>query len=331
MLPIMSEYGSKAPITSGVQGCNGRCTATIRAPALVPYHCNWNTTWHNFSAPYTRNEWEEFHAGAVPDTRLLFQTTLTSRYGARETLNLHTYISGDQIAKTCAGLVNSTHCYLRSAIAEYEVLITNETIILKDPANPRFISWANNTAVTNETIDKFDLRENASGLIKTTLGGIVQAFESDLQFSGNALPRKEEDPDTPGVLMIALLRQPWFMYQQTTNYEQYNDNETCSYAWGDVRSATMAAMNELMFRIGVYVGQNYNYASLKDLLDPGVETNYTVIGRASSEVFHTDFVYYIVAAALELSTITLVASTFWGYWRLGRHVSFSPLEIAKVS
>ena len=48
------------------------------------------------------------------------------------------------------------------------------------------------------------------------------------------------------------------------------------------------------------------------------------------EVFKSDFAFFFAAAALELLTIVLVASTFFGYWRLGRQVSFSPLEIAKA-
>ena len=94
----------------------------------------------------------------------------------------------------------------------------------------------------------------------------------------------------------------------------------------------MAGLNELMFRIGVHAAQSYENDYLEPLLDPGVETNYTVTGtlHGPQEVFKSDFAYFFAAAALELLTILLVASTFFGYWKLGRHVSFSPLEIAKA-
>ena len=94
----------------------------------------------------------------------------------------------------------------------------------------------------------------------------------------------------------------------------------------------MAGLNELMFRIGVYAANSYDHAFLEDLLDPGVITNYTTNGmlHTPKAVFKSDFTFYYSAVALEVLTIMLVLSTFYGYWRLGRHVSFSPLEIAKV-
>ena len=75
-----------------------------------------------------------------------------------------------------------------------------------------------------------------------------------------------------------------------------------------------------MFRIGIYVAQKYDRDYLAPLLDPGVETNYTVTGtlHGPQEVFKSDFVYFFAAAALELFTIALVASTFFGYWKLGK-------------
>jgi hypothetical protein len=326
----MKEYSTQTPITSGIEGCSGRCVATVRAPALIPYHCVSNVTWKNFSAPYTQSEEAVFRKGSVPTTRKMFESSLTSKEGEMETLDFHTIFTGDEVAKTCAGRVNSTHCYLRSAIADYKVIVTDGTITLNDPANPTFISWANNTAITKETINQFSLREqNASAWIKTTLSGVVAAFSFEFAFSGFAYPPK---PSRPGSLDLMVPSTTWFMYQETTNFEQYNNNKACAFAWKDPRRATMAGLNELMFRTGIHVANNYDQASLKGLLDPGVQINYTGTGTFDTPiaVLKSDFTFYFAAAALELLTIGLVLSTFYGYWRLGRDVSFSPLEIAKV-
>jgi hypothetical protein len=208
--------------------------------------------------------------------------------------------------------------------------VTNGTITLNDPANPRFISWANNTAITPETIDTFNLQLSGwPRWIKTTLAGIVHAFYYEFKLYGQASPPGSKHPD---VLPINLRIDSLFRYQQVTNYEQYLNGTACSFAWKDVRPAAMAGLNELMFRIGVHVANTYDHASLKDMLDPGVITNYTTTGmlHTPTEVFKSDFAFYIAAAALELLAIMLVLSTFYGYWRLGRHVSFSPLEVAKA-
>ena len=330
MLSVMNEFSSGTPITSAIQGCVDNCIATIRAPALVSHNCNWNVTWKNFSAPYTKAENKVYYStGGFPTSRELFETKLTPIYGATETLDLHVLLTGDQVAKTCAGPVNSTHCYLRSAIAEYEVRVTNGAVTLIDPANPTFIAWANNTAITNATIDRYHLRENnGSAWINTTLSGIVNAFSFAFEFYGYA-----DQPKAKSGTFNIYNSETWFEYQHTTNYQQYNNHKACTYTWRDPRPAVMAGLNELMFRTGVHVANNYDLSSLKRRLDPGVQMKYNVTGKLQSpvEVFKSDFPFFVAAAAIQQLTIVLVLSTFWGYWRLGRHVSFSPLETAKVT
>ena len=165
--------------------------------------------------------------------------------GTSETLDFQTYLTGNQVADTCAGTINSTHCYLRSAIAEYDVSVANETITLKDPGNPRFISWANNTAITNETISKFDLRVPGSpGWIKTTLGAIVNAFLFEYSFTGFAYPPGHSKH---GVLDISVESQSLFMYQLINNYAQYNNQTACTYTWNDPRP-----VSKLMGRNGIF-------------------------------------------------------------------------------
>ena len=47
-------------------------------------------------------------------------------------------------------------------------------------------------------------------------------------------------------------------------------------------------------------------------------------------MLHADRCRFLAAALLELICIGLVLPTYVGWWKLGRSVSFSPLEIAKV-
>ena len=48
-------------------------------------------------------------------------------------------------------------------------------------------------------------------------------------------------------------------------------------------------------------------------------------------MYHTDYSWFIAAAVLELVCIVLILPMYRGWWTIGRPVSFSPLEIAKVS
>ena len=94
----------------------------------------------------------------------------------------------------------------------------------------------------------------------------------------------------------------------------------------------MASLNEIMFRTGVYTAQKYNETHLKSRIDDGLEIRVNATGTPLSpvNVFHSDFGYFAGAAAVELFSILAILFTFYGWWNLGRPMSFSPLEIAKV-
>lgn len=95
----------------------------------------------------------------------------------------------------------------------------------------------------------------------------------------------------------------------------------------------MASLNELLFRVGVNTAANYSETYLKERIDKDKDIHYNVAGTVTSavEVFHSDFSWFAGAASLELFCILVILLTFYGWWDLGRHFTFSPLEIAKVS
>lgn len=258
----------------------------------------------------------------------MFATEVASINGTVEKLKLSTKLSGDDVAKTCAGPVNQTDCILVSAIAAYDVIVTDRVITFAEPpSNPRIITRANNTAVTEETISKFDLQKG-SNWIKTTLSGIANVF--NYQFSTRAGLAPPTNPGGPVNLDVNSMS--WYLFQQIANFEAWNKFEDCAPAWNDPRDKVMAAMNELMFRAGIYAAQIFNETYLQTLLDPGLNVHYNVSGIPETpiNVFKSNFHYFAGAAIVELLTILLIATTFNGWWRLGRHVSFSPLEVAKV-
>lgn len=86
----------------------------------------------------------------------------------------------------------------------------------------------------------------------------------------------------------------------------------------------------MMFNIGAGSAQQ---PFVQSGLDPGLPVNTTTTGYriGHHNVFHTDLRWFAAAAAVEIFCIALILPTYFGYWRLGRKVSFSPLEIAKVN
>lgn len=91
-------------------------------------------------------------------------------------------------------------------------------------------------------------------------------------------------------------------------------------------------MNQVMFRIGVFAAQTLPPSLLKERLDPGLEVNTTTVGQVVGEhnVFQTDLWWLMAAALVEIVCVSLILPTYFGWWRIGRRVTFSPLEIAKV-
>lgn len=94
----------------------------------------------------------------------------------------------------------------------------------------------------------------------------------------------------------------------------------------------MHLLNQIMFRIGVHAAHVYNSSYLASLMDPGLEVDTTIMGNitGSQKVFHTKYLYFVGAALVELVCIASILPTYWGWWKFGRTVSFSPIEIAKA-
>ena len=88
-------------------------------------------------------------------------------------------------------------------------------------------------------------------------------------------------------------------------------------------------MNELMFNIGA-VAARENAAYLEQHLEPSLSVNTTITGylQGHHNVYRTDMRWFAAAEAL---CIALILPTYVGFWRLGRPMSFSSLELAKVS
>lgn len=75
-----------------------------------------------------------------------------------------------------------------------------------------------------------------------------------------------------------------------------------------------------------------NAAYYERTLDPGLKVNTTITGflNGPHEVYSTNLWYFLAAAIIECVSTAFILPTYLGFWKLGRHVTFSPLEIAKV-
>ena len=299
-------FFSNAPLTKVVSGCDGTCKARIRAPALAATSCVSTQLPVNYSQAVVSNVYK-FGVIAQPLDEEAFFVASSLVLDEREKMNL---LTGYSTTRDCAGTLYYTACTLESAIGEYDISITGENAILDSPGTPTIIALANNTRV-NRTLD------SEIPAYHSTLGGIT-ALHMDTWESMMAYYMR--DGEAVGT-----------SYNENI-YDQYilDPMSKCA-SFRDPFEDTMASLNKAM----VYAGA---LAALKDPsyleqnMDPGLSANTTTTGYLVGDhnVFHTDYWFFLAAAIVEVVCIALVAPTYWGWWKLGRPVSFSPLEMAKV-
>ena len=116
----------------------------------------------------------------------------------------------------------------------------------------------------------------------------------------------------------------------TTEFQQ--DKSLCP-AFADPLPDMLVSLNKAMLYAGAAAAKE-DKAYLKAHMDEGMadRVNRTVAGIRLGDqlVFETSFAWFCAAALVELVCIALILPTYWEFWTLGRPVSFSPLEIAKV-
>ena len=88
----------------------------------------------------------------------------------------------------------------------------------------------------------------------------------------------------------------------------------------------------MIIRSSIHAARTMPTSELEALLDPNMSIKSTVPALRIDPVpkYKTKWAFFWGAAAIQIVCVLFVGMTFWGYWRLGRTVSFSPLEIAKA-
>jgi hypothetical protein len=95
-------------------------------------------------------------------------------------------------------------------------------------------------------------------------------------------------------------------------------HDACHLRFNDPFDYIMNKTRDLMFR-----------KALADANSTAIQA-VTVDVQSSTNVYHTNYTFVAIAVIITLLSIVFVATTFYGYWELGREVSMSPLEIAKA-
>lgn len=220
-------------------------------------------------------------------------------------------VTGHAVTEDCVGTLEYTLCSLHSAVGEYDVTITGNSTVIDSAHNPKILALANNTLVDKTT--------HTTGLPshQSTLGGLVTLAYGhwDTMVAYFSIDGKV----TAGAWLTSSFRL----------YMEHSESECPSYS--NPQKDYMVSMNKLMVYTGMLAARGVAGPEL-ETLDPGLSvkttTLATIVGKQT--VFHTNYWFFLAAALVEAICICLVAPTYLGWWKIGRPISFSPIEIAKV-
>ncbi|KAL1616693.1 hypothetical protein SLS54_008260 [Diplodia seriata] len=106
----------------------------------------------------------------------------------------------------------------------------------------------------------------------------------------------------------------------TNTYMSSNQNEygDCTVAWSDPTPDILSTMRELMFR------------SALTLSNSSTIQNVDATRTYNRTTYQANYHFLIGALALILANTVVIIPLFLGWWRMGRPLSMSPLELAKV-
>lgn len=252
----------------------------------------------------------------------------------REFLRVTTGISDQNAVDTCVGLFTRQRCLLASAIGDYDLIVRdNQISFVGGFAQPRSVAWSNNTGMNNNTSSQYHLSMEPGiqrqSNYNSTVAGL--AYAGSIRYDTQVVYMPIGWPHHPNIIGL----KPW-MLSHTVDYIAFNRGNACIPAVVDPFDDLMSGMNELAFRIGIHTARpEFREEILSQRftpLDPAAEIAYAASGIlvSSVNVFKVDYLLFFGAALVQLVCTLVIMYTFYGWWRLGRAVSFSPLEVARA-
>jgi len=240
-------------------------------------------------------------------------------------------VTGHATVPECVGKLFYTTCSLGSAIGEYDIPVRDDVISLDHAEPPRIIAVANNSAPGNYGGSP---SIPFSGHGNSTLAGVVDLATrkyANAWLYFQSLPAPSVNGKESVDVFSTFGGELAYTYHERT---QEPAGRLCG-AWRDPMEDVIRDLNNLMFRSGAHVAQNFDHlvaVGPQHMFDPGMHPSHSVTGKLLGlhNIFQSDYWWFLGAAIVELVCIMLVLPTYMGWWRLGRPVSFSPLEIAKV-
>lgn len=345
-IEVIQNYTSKAVISIDVDGCpatsNVSCT-TILTGVGFQYSCSAGTK--TLAQPLT-----DVDNAAVEPIQTVFETAFNWDYftpwqiGMSALWKDKTDRAGDVIA--------TRNCKLVPAVVEYPVNISAGVVTLQQARSN--VHWTAAPASTQEkrllvdtvvrTLPRPDLDSEMDEYYQlspgqnSTLGGVGFAFES--LFTSSITTAYDVTNLFGGdVAVTGSFAVPFAVFHHGTTSDAMVEN-----TYSSPMDQLLANMREIMFRSSVAVVQHNITDLVWKTADssveqlPQIQTDHVPrltathggTYRMYHTVYQTSWVPLAISIALMALIICCILPLFYGYWRLGRQVSLSPLEMAKA-
>lgn len=310
---INDAWFSRAPLLGTVKGCPGTCKARIRAPALSETSCKFHTVPVNYTNNRHNSAWSAARAPSLDEYAFMAGLSLIEEQGQPEGLDL---VTGYTTAQHCEGTFYWSACTLLSAIGEYDVRIDNNVVTLES-SEPTIIALANNTIVSHEHDPPNPYFTGYPSTLATVayFGAITwNSFVALQSWNGS---------------MTSIVYGSGSDMRYLINT---TDSDSCP-SYRDPRRDFIRDLNKLMVYSGMVAAAEKDNLKPMMILDAdlGYETITTGSVLGEHTIFEAHLRWFAAAAAVVVGCILLIAPTYWGFWKIGRPVSFSPLEMAKVT
>ena len=322
---VLQNYSRRTPITTEFEGCVGDCEAVVQG-AGFSVDCQ-----PPMRTPIDYNPPAGLHNGSFPDSAFalqpIFSVDLSWSHGLRAVDENHAPSINSSVpeqlfltigysdTQNCAGSFAKKTCTLTEAVVDYRILLQNSTVSLNNPSvNLHVVSMGNSTP---------DVSGGYMPGQNITLGGFslagtdLFASNTSLRFVGAA-----------GLWEVDMFNTFASQYILTPSYLM-----NCQFDWRDPTDDILTALHEIMFRTALEAAGAADSVFIQNAQgDRTFATTNTVHAKQTivQNVFLSHYGYLCGALAVMSLGILSVIPTFYGWWRLGRPMTLSPLETAKA-
>ncbi|KAH8687651.1 hypothetical protein BGZ60DRAFT_522299 [Tricladium varicosporioides] len=301
---VVQDYVLKKPVNLTESGCDGKCTGVLQAAGYA-ISCQNFVYQFNMSTALAIDRNGKVNTAITNGTNVFstnftyYETAILADGQYRPSFN---YTSLYKTGSECWGDLNSAQCTLQPALLQYNVLLDNNTISL----DPQY------TYKDDKVIQYLPaISNNAQG--PTTHGGMALALNSmfsstsHLRFTGAV----GYDQTTDGISAL----------QYAVSGLNSGGIYSCPAYWADPTGDMLAATRELAFRTSLHAANITNTTNIQTVQATSVEI---------VTVYSSHYLYLGLALLFTLLSAICIVPIFMGWWILGRHVSLSPIEIAKA-